>query len=408
VRSTKSVVVLVAQLVLPVLAALIVVPFVKPHGTLWPWAPSTVDLDVYQYTGHIVLSGGSILIDRAPIDAIGDQLAFIYPPFAALLCVPLVVVPHVLLQILMTAANALAVLAVLHRMGLKGWVLSLMGTGCVLLVEPIRETIGFGQINTLLMTLVVLDLVPGPRVLPGKPVLPKGVLTGLAAAIKVTPGLFAIQLLFARKWRAAWGVILTAGVATVGTALFRWDESIGFFRLLLEGDTRTGSTWFLFNQSVLAGMLRLNGDNPTSYQLGIALSAVVALAGAFAAALWLRRGQPLLAVALCGTATLMASPLSWTHHFVWVVPLGGALILGKDLPRALRVVGLAYSVWVATAFYKFLSGGTRFELTYNLPELIISDLTPMLGILLIVVALVQARRVRTVAEQPEPERVSAV
>jgi alpha-1,2-mannosyltransferase len=412
VRSARtSIPVLVAQLALPVLAALIVVPFVKPGGVLWPWAPSTVDLDVYQFAGRVVLEGGDILTARAPLDAAGGRLAFIYPPFAALLCIPLVVVPHTLLQILMTSANALAVLAVLHRVGLKGWTLSLTGLGCVLLVEPVRETIGFGQVNILLMTLIVLDLVPGPRLLRGKPWLPRGALSGIASAIKVTPALFGVYLLLARRWRAALGLIISAGVLTLGTALLMPRETIGFFRLLLEGDTRTGPTYFLFNQSIVAAMLRVFGDQPTSYHVGIAISAVVALVGAYAAALWHRRGHVLLAVSLCGTATLMASPLSWTHHFVWVVPLGAALILGKDLPKAIRIVGLTFAIWIGSGLYKEMPWGVTqagqvIELSYNGIQQAISVAGPVFGVALLLVAVVEAHRTRATAGEAQPESAS--
>jgi len=378
----------IAQWALPVIAALVVVPFVKPGGTLWPWRPSMVDLDVYRYTGEVLLNGGDILTARTP----GDWLAFIYPPFAALLCVPLVVVPHTLLQILTTAANALAVQAVLYRLGWYGWRLGLASTGCVLLVEPVRETIGFGQINILLMLLVVVSLVPGPRLLPGRAVTPPGALVGLAAAIKVTPALFAVHLLFAREWRKTCAVVLTAAGLTLIGFLALPAETIGFVRLLLAGETRTGPAHFLFNQSILAGVLRVFGETDANRYLGLAISAVVAVVGAYAAALWHRRGEVLLAVSLCGTATLLASPLSWTHHFVWVVPLGVALLQGKDLPRALRLVGGVFVVWVSAALYKRMPWGSGVELTYNGLQQLISVVSPVLGILVLVVAIVTAQR----------------
>lgn len=351
-----------------------------------------VDLDVYQYTGHVVLDGGNILTARVPAADPANRLAFIYPPFAALLCIPLVIVPHTLLQALMTTASALAVLAVLYRLGLRGWTASLVSAGCLLLVEPVRETIGFGQVNLLLMALVVLDLAPGRRLVAGKRWLPTGALTGLAAAIKVTPALFAVYLLVARQRREAAGVVLTVAVLTLGAGVLMPAESAGFVRLLLEGDTRTGPAHYLFNQSILGAALRVAGESEVSRYAGLALSAVVALLGAYVAALWHRRGEALLAVVLCGTATTLASPLSWTHHFVWVVPLAVVLVRGTSLPRGLRIAGLAFAVWVSAAPFRLLPAAHGLELTYNVFQQAVSVLTPALGITLIVVALILGAR----------------
>ena len=389
------------QVALPILAALLVAPFSVRFEGFWPWDPRVVDLEVYQYTGQVLLHGGDILTARTPRDA----LAFIYPPFAALLCVPLVVVPPVLLKALWLAGTALAVVAVVHRVGVKGWPLSLVATVAVLFIEPIRETLGFGQVNVFLMAMVVLDLVPGPRLLPGRRLLPAGVLTGLAMAIKVTPALFVVYLLFAREWRTARTIVLTAGAATVLGALLMPRESWVFWQLLLEGDTRTGYTSFLFNQSILAGVLRFARDAPGAHAIGLVLGALVALAGAYAAARWHRRGHLLFAVSLCGVATLLASPLSWTHHFVWVLPLAAA-VADRGLPPLLRGFSAAFAVWVAAAVYKQLPWGEAVERSYPFAEQVISAVTPILGVVLVGLALVPPRPSTSRTARPSAETVA--
>ena len=91
-------------------------------------------------------------------------LQFLYPPFAAVLAVPLALLPQTVVQIGWTAAGALALVAVLHRFGLTGWVLSLVSTAAIFFVQPVLQTLAFGQLGIFLVALVVLDLVPGPRV----------------------------------------------------------------------------------------------------------------------------------------------------------------------------------------------------------------------------------------------------
>ena len=44
----------------------------------------------------------------------------------------------------------------------RGWKLGLLGIAVMLAVEPIRTTLGYGQVNTILMALVVADLLPRP------------------------------------------------------------------------------------------------------------------------------------------------------------------------------------------------------------------------------------------------------
>ncbi|WP_020574768.1 glycosyltransferase 87 family protein [Actinopolymorpha alba] len=384
---------LLAQIALPILAALAVVASAAQWGTeFWPWSPNLVDLKVYVYTGQVLLDGGDILTARTP----DTQLAFIYPPFAALLSVPLVYVPYTLLQVLWTAFNALAVVYVLFRAGVRGWVLSLAATACVLIAEPVRATLAFGQVNIFLMALVVADLTSGQRLLPtARRWLPVGVLTGIATAIKVTPALFILYLLATRQWRAARNATATAAGITLVMAALMPRESWGFWKLLLEGDTRTGPAHFLTNQSLLGMVIRLVGDAGPAHYAGLALSGAVGLLGVYVAALWYRRGETLLAISLCGVAALLASPLSWTHHFVWIVPLGAVLVTRRELPAVLRGVGAAFVLWVSGALFKYvIPWGGDVELSYAPWQQLLSVFGPLLGLAVLGVALVEARRPR--------------
>jgi alpha-1,2-mannosyltransferase len=99
-------------------------------GTAWPWHPVMVDLDVYRQAGAAVLAGDDIYLLTG--------LPFLYPPFAALLAVPLALPAGTGGQVGWTAMGVVAILAVLHRLGLTGWRLSLVGATCYF-AEPVRE-----------------------------------------------------------------------------------------------------------------------------------------------------------------------------------------------------------------------------------------------------------------------------
>ena len=156
-----------------------------------------------------MLAGGDIYASTTPF----WRLYFIYPPIAAVLMIPLAVGPYVLWQVIWTAGLVWAQQSVLRRCGApRGWKLALLGIAVVVALEPIRTTLGYGQVNTLLMALVVADLLPDA---PGeRRRIPRGTLIGLAAAIKLTPALFVVFLFLIGQRRAALTAVISFVVFT--------------------------------------------------------------------------------------------------------------------------------------------------------------------------------------------------
>ncbi|SDU92389.1 alpha-1,2-mannosyltransferase [Microlunatus sagamiharensis] len=359
-------------------------------GRLVPWRPAMVDLGVYLDAARVLLAGGDFY-------ALAGRLQFLYPPLAAVLSVPLTLLPTALVEIGWTAAGVLALLAVLHRVGLRGWVLSLATTAS-LFVEPVRQTLGFGQVGIFLVALVVLDLVPGPRLL-ARRVLPEGFWTALAACIKLTPALFVVYLLLVRRRRAFVTAVVSAVVLTLAAAVFAPRQSYGFWTRLAHGDTGLGGSIVYFtNQSVLADVIRVLGFSTGATLLGLVLSAAIAALGVWAAVLWHRRGEVALAVMLGGVATLLASPVSWLHHFVWVVPLAVVLVLDllpfparPRLPEWFSVLGLLFCGWVAVEPFKNLPNSGDVELTWNAGQNLLASGTLLIGVVFLAAAVVVAR-----------------
>ena len=390
----------------PVLVALYVGATTFSGGTALPWRPIMVDLDVYRLAGSVLLAGGDFY-------HLPGALPFLYPPFAALLAAPLAVLPATLVQVAWNAAGALALVAMLYRLGLTGWVLSLVATATVFFVQPVVQTLAFGQLGIFLVALVVLDLVPGPRVLPRR-LLPEGTLTGLAAAIKLTPAIFGLYLLLAGKRRAFVVATVTAVAATLVSAIVVPGPSAEFWGRLVRGDTGLGhSIIYCTNQSVMADVVRVLGFGSGPALVGLAASAVVALVGVWAAVLWHRLGEVGLAVNLCGVAGLLASPVSWLHHFVWVVPLAVSLVLAgpgrpRRLPRALLVLGWVFVGWVAAAprgltdETRRLPNGADVELDWSWYEHLVASVTAVVGVAFLIAAIVAALPAHPGAGDPEP------
>jgi alpha-1,2-mannosyltransferase len=375
--------------ILPVLVALYV-GATTFGGSLIPWRPIMVDLEVYRQAGSVLLAGGNFYDLPGP-------LQFLYPPFAAVLAVPLAILPSTVVQLGWTAAGAMAIVAILHRFGLQGWLLSVGSAAAVYVVEPIVQTLAFGQLGIFLVALVVLDLVPGPRVLPRR-LLPEGVLTAIASALKLTPAIFVLYLLVVRKYRAFWVAVITGVVITVVSAVIVPAASYEFWSRLAHGDTGLGhSIIYYTNQSVMADIVRIFGLGSAPAIGGLVVSAVVAVAGVWAAMLWHRLGDIRLAVNLCGVAGLLASPVSWLHHFVWVVPLAMSLLERRRIgPRSLPIwflaLGWLFIGWVVVAPFTDLPNGADVELQWTWSQHLLASITAVVGLGLIAGAIAIARR----------------
>ena len=143
-----------AEFLPPFAAALLILPFIIQYGKLLPWQPSTIDLQVYVYAVKDMLAGKDIFATTTPF----WNLYFIYPPIAGILLTPLAFGPYVLWQVVWTGGLVWAQQSVLKRCGApRGWKLGLIGIAVLVVMEPIRTTLGYGQVNTVLMALVVAD-----------------------------------------------------------------------------------------------------------------------------------------------------------------------------------------------------------------------------------------------------------
>lgn len=285
----------------------------------WGLRLDLIDLRVYRMGGLQVIHGAS------PYDAVFEILGlpFTYPPVSALLMVPFAALPLSAAVLVWTTGSMLA-LAAVWRLCLPGvdhrvWLALTAGS---LLLEPVRQTLFKGQINLvlLLMVLAGLLLAGTPRGAARYPPL-----VGAAAGLKLTPAAFLGLPLVTRQWRAlAGGLAGLAATVAIGFAVLP-GPSWRYWTELVGDSDRVGSAHFAGNQSVRGLLARIGADAGWIDRVWLAVALVVA-AGALllARALW-TRGARLAAVGACAVAALLASPVSWTHHWVWCIPLGVAL-----------------------------------------------------------------------------------
>jgi len=103
-----------------------------------------------------------------------------------------------------------------------------------------------------------------------------------------------------------------------------------------------------------------------------------------------KAGEVPLALCLAGLTSLLASPISWSHHYVWIVPFGIVLLRNQRLPNYIRIPGLFYSIWTAFAPFKQLPGDNNVELTYPPLHMLVDNLGVYVGVGLLITCMVAA------------------
>ena len=394
------------------LVALAIVPAITmlrdgpTYGGYWPvWDPSgLVDVAVYQRTGALVAAGKPFM-DLASIDAswvaaqghawaLSADLPWLYPPIAAVLSVPLSLVPFGVVAVASVALNVGLLTAILYRFNLRGWRLSLAALACVVVVEPVRDTIGYGQLGIVVVALVVLDVLPGPRIFRRRG-LPEGWMTGIATAVKLTPAVVVVADFFGGRRRHAWVAFASFLVATAVGFLALPQASVEYWLGLATSGTSSDAGMQVqldTNQSVYGAWLRIAGSTSVWTLLACA---VVVVVGVVAAVGMYRANQRVLGVCLAGVASLVGSPIAWSHHYVWVVPLALALFGATKLPAWFRWYGLVYCIWVVLAPWQFLPHGGGIEFGYAWWEHALDDLGIAAGVVLLALGIVAARKTRT-------------
>jgi alpha-1,2-mannosyltransferase len=184
------------------------------------------------------------------------------------------------------------------------------------------------QINIVLVLMIVADLTVGVS-WRGRS-LPTGLMVGLAAAIKLTPLVFIPYLVLSRQWRAARNASLAFVLATVAMFALSPRASWLYFTRDAFDVKRIGNSLWTGNQSLHAAIMRAHLSlSPGLFGL---IWVVVLCAGIGVAVMAYRRSSAFLATSLCGATGLMLSPISWFHHYVWIVPALIWVMTGVDRP----------------------------------------------------------------------------
>ncbi|MGW9567030.1 glycosyltransferase 87 family protein [Prescottella equi] len=300
-----------------------------------------MDLSVFRDAGYALSAGYPLYSEDFPSTS---GFRFIYPPVAALLFVPMTLASPLVLQVLWTVANVVIVgwmvQAVLERLSVpRPWLVAVAVLAPTLLLEPVRSNFGFGQINLVLMALVVADCLDvTPRRFRGAGI-------GIAAAVKITPAAFGLLLLLRRDTpsivRAAGAFLIATGVG----ALAAPSDSVYFWATEFFNTERAGGHSFTRNQAVTGMLARLGADGILKDAVWLGCVVVIVAAAAWAGYRFTRAGEPVVALGVVALAILMSSPIAVTHH--WVYSLLLIPILVDPRYRSWRpLVGAATAIFI--------------------------------------------------------------
>ncbi len=317
------------------------------------------DLNVYLWGGHAVTGDLSLYLGQA------SQHWFTYPPFAATLMVPLAALPVVLARVGWELATVAALAwSCLLTMRLAGWRrpsrIAVAGVlAGALTLEPMYHTLFLGQVNVLLLALILTDvwLVSRGGGRAGRWGWLAGTGVGLAAAIKLTPAIFIVWFLLVRRPRAA----LTAAASFAGCGLVGYLVAPAASRLYwtkLFHDTGRVSGSYLSNQSPYGMLSRVLGGVSHVGAWYLVLPLVIGTAGLAVAAVAARRGDWLAGATVTGVTGLLVSPISWTHHWVWILP--ALFVLARHGTGGRIAAGCGYVLFAAgLPWWTPHSGGPR-------------------------------------------------
>jgi alpha-1,2-mannosyltransferase len=325
--------------------------------------PYRIDIDVYRMGGRAWLDGRPLYADGVMFHTRGGlDLPFTYPPLAAVAFAPFALlslnVASVAITITTLVLLVVATTIVLTRLDVwpttavttepawlrRAWLAAAIVAPAVVYLEPIRSNFDFGQINVVLMTLVIADCVPR------KTPWPRGVLLGVAIALKLTPAVFLLYFLLRRDTRALIVTTASAVVATLAGFAFAWQDSLEYWMHTVRNTDRIGTATLNTNQNIAGALARLGlGEGPRFVLWTIACFAVLALA-VWAARRALRADEPVLALVCVAMFGLVVSPVSWSHHWVWVLPTMLVTLVAAYRHRhvglaVVTLAGLALMVW---------------------------------------------------------------
>ena len=293
-----------------------------------------------------------------------NGLHFTYAPFALVVLWPLELASFPLIQwtlwLSTIAACSISTWLILRAEGHQGtrlmwWRAVAWAAAALLILEPARSGLTYGQVEALLMLAILVDalVIPPPY---------KGIVIGVTSAIKLTPLIF-ILFLLVRDWRSS----IRAGASFVAVTALAWlswpKESESFWLHDVFKPARVGGVSYEGNQSWFGVLHRPPFLHTGSLAPWLVLCVITLLIGTYVSSRSVMLGSPVHGVLAMALTGLLISPISWTHHWVWVLLVPPVLVAGcQPLHRTVRGMLWVLVVLAVLAPYLWLASGVAADL----------------------------------------------
>ncbi len=302
-----------------------------------------LDLRIYLGAARSMADGGSIYAFSDPTFHLGST----YPPLWSLMLGPIAHADIHTVEYGWTMANLLVWLATLLAVARptgRDPVTRVVTRNEVLLVwlvtipsAPVWNTLNQGQLNLVLWFLLIGDLRAVARSSRAA-----GVGAGIGAALKLVPGIALVMYLMARRWRAALvGAASFVGVSGLATLLTRDDSQLYWTHLVFD-TTRVGSIGGDQNNSIRALLQRIGISGTPEIVLWVVATIVLLVVATPSFRASLNQRSTITSAVLIGCVMSLVSPISWTHHLVFLGFLPLLVLPGRTGRRPDRsLLGLA-------------------------------------------------------------------
>ena len=293
-----------------------------------------IDLLVYRAGGQAVLSGHSLYAaDFAAVNHAPNGLSFTYPPFAAVVFAPLALLTTGVAKVVMVVVNVAAAITLfaIVAVGTQGkWerlrsrqaltapisvrtAVAIVAAAAVFVYSiPVQHNMIYGQVNLVLAAAVALDLL-----LPSTP-WPRGLLVGIAFAVKLTPAVFVGYFLVTRQWRAMAVSLASAVLASAIGWLVAPSDTVRYWTSTAFDPARIGGLAYASNQSMRGVIERIPALDGLSGVIWVVAAVLVVGLAIVAIEVSRRRGDPVAGMLSAAYIGLLCSPVSWGHHWVWL------------------------------------------------------------------------------------------
>jgi alpha-1,2-mannosyltransferase len=348
------------------------------------------DFEVYRLAGHSIVHGDGIYDTLTT----GCHLKFTYTPFAAVIFAPFSFLGPAAFAV-WTALSLIALWRVVTLLlsrsavrisGVSVPQLAALIMLLVLPLEPFVKTLWYGQVNVLLMWLIVESFFgPAKRYNP--------VFLAIATAMKITPAVFALLFITVRTNRDRLLLLLT-GLTTVALGIvIEPHQAINYWTKLLFNADRVGPTEYVYNQSINGMLWRIFGDGGLR-TLWLILVIVILVSGFVVAHIMWRSNQQVWAVGVIGLTTLLISPISWSHHYVVILIVLIALLQDakRQLTSGILALGTYAIMLAANVVFKRVPHTKHAEFNLHGWQVVASNQYVILALVLLAYSALQSRR----------------